>query len=84
MIEISDALREALASRPVLAKGQADNLVIEVRHMRVWLSRVDGTVTVERQKFGGTWLTLDEEDEVPAFRLALLETLGSEWIGGIW
>jgi len=87
MLEVSDALREALASRPVLAQGQADNLVIEAPHplaIRVWVSRVDGTVSVEIQGFDGVWRAPDEDVEAFFLRLALLETLGSEWIGGIW
>lgn len=88
MIEISDDLRAALASRPVLAQGQADDLVIEAQmpatphRVRVWLSRVDGTVSVEVQRLGGQWFAA--HDEPKWFRLALLETLGTEWIGGIW
>ena len=96
MIEISDDLRAALASRPVLAQGQADDLVLEadvagtVRppdawgRLRVWLSRVDGTVSVEVQGFDGSWRPAHDEDEPVLFKLALLETLGTEWIGGIW
>ena len=88
MIEISDHLRRALASRPVLAQSQADDLVIEARMpatphtVRVWLSRVDGTVTVEVQRDGGTWFPA--HDEPKWFRLALMETMGNEWEGGIW
>lgn len=90
MITVSSALRESLAARPVLAQGQADDLVIEAkvgavrRSVRVWLSRVDGTVSVEAQGFDGSWYTCEPEDERVYMRAALLETLGTEWEGGIW
>lgn len=84
MIEVSDALRQALASRPVLAQGQADDLVIESGGLRIWLSRVDGTVSVEYQGFDGVWREFDGPEARVALRLALLATMGKEWEEGIW
>ena len=96
MIVVSSALRESLAARPVLIQGQADDLVIEAsvsgtvrppdawQRIRVWMSRVDGTVSVEVQGFDGSWRPAHEEDEEILFRLALLGVVEKEWKEGIW
>jgi len=69
-LTVSKALREALASRPVLHQGQADDCVIDTSEspgtpIRVWVPRDPGdsvTIMVEvcRQ---GKWLEAHDEAE---------------------
>jgi len=39
---------------PTLCQGQADDLKIDTGKLRVWLSRVDGSVSIEK-RVNGRW-----------------------------
>lgn len=48
-------IRAELEKLPTLCVGQADDLKIDTGTIRVWLSRVDESITVETYK-GGCWI----------------------------
>jgi len=53
--------REELKKLPTLAQGQADDLKIDTGNLRVWLSRVDDTISIE-QLVDGKWELVSEGD----------------------
>jgi len=54
--------KEELEKLPTISQGQADDLKIETDTLRVWLSRVDGSVSVE-QLVNGRWELISEEGD---------------------
>jgi hypothetical protein len=59
-------LSKSLDSLPTLATGQADDLKIDTGNRRVWVSRVDGSVSVERLK-NGRWEIVDDDIDYSLF-----------------
>ena len=59
--------RDELDAMPTLAVGQADDLKIDNGDgIRVWVSRVDGSISVERfDPAEGRWETVDESAPDP-------------------
>lgn len=54
--------KQALENLPTLCTGQSEDLKIETKDVRVWLSRLDGTVSIE-QNVNGVWKLVSEGDE---------------------
>ena len=58
------SLSSTLEKMPTLCKGQADDLKIDIGTKRVWVSRVDGSVSVEELKDGKWVLSDDDCDDI--------------------
>ena len=54
-------LVEAVAELPTLFQGHSEDLKIETENYRVWLSRVDNTVSIE-ELVNGRWLDVVGDD----------------------
>lgn len=50
---------DELEKLPTLCVGQADNLKVDTGTIRVWLSRVDNSISIE-QLVNGRWVLVDE------------------------
>ena len=62
MAEHCGLLKEHLEELPTLAQGQADDLKIDTGKIRVWLSRVDGSVSIEAyDEKTGKWELASED-----------------------
>jgi len=57
-----NGMKEALKDMPTLHEGHTDNLKIQTPNYRVWLSREDGTIFIERLRHG-RWSTVDMQDD---------------------
>ena len=54
--------KKELEKLPTLCQGQADDLKIDNGKIRVWISRVDNSISVE-QLIEGSWILIGEGDK---------------------
>lgn len=52
---------EALEDLPTLEEGHMDDLKIDTGKIRIWLSRVDGSIAIE-ELIKGSWDLVKEHD----------------------